>query len=158
MEEREVREQEEKRVAEARELLAREDVREVIELRLGAGDPTPTQWIVQQIISQRQSLLSHPWVRACAVFAVTALTRSELRRLHPSAETEEQLVFPGCERMQRAYLVDRSGASMVVPTEQCTDAELRAKIDELRAMGDGCYAHATEIGRYIKKRRQAGSA
>jgi hypothetical protein len=47
---------------------------------------------------------------------------------------------------------------MSVPVVEMSDAEIDRKIDELRVMGDGCYAHADELSRFKVRRSTAEAA
>jgi hypothetical protein len=69
-------------------------------------------------------------------------------------EDRRQLDFkrPGFPRIQDGYTVVREGKSVLVPTEQLTPDELRAKAKETRAMGEGHLAHADELDRLADER------
>lgn len=72
----------------------------------------------------------------------------------PATTPERNLVLPGFERVQTHYLIDRGGAQTLVRIDRITDAECEAKAVELNIMGDGCYQHADELRRYMRKRRR----
>ncbi|MBK7542485.1 MAG: hypothetical protein IPI57_12035 [Candidatus Competibacteraceae bacterium] len=61
---------------------------------------------------------------------------------------DNQIVMPGFERVQVAYVIDADGEQIAVPLVKMTSAQRRAKVTELRAMGAGCYQHADELERY----------
>jgi hypothetical protein len=68
-----------------------------------------------------------------------------------------QIVLPGFERdrLQDYYTVSRDGAEVHVPVVDLTDDEIEAKAEEKRKMGAACYAHADELMRFKRWRREA---
>jgi hypothetical protein len=67
----------------------------------------------------------------CAYTAVRSYTRAvyrDMRQGESAAEAEErQLIFPGFERLQRRYIVDRDDEMVAVALELMTDAEIDGK-------------------------------
>ncbi len=53
------------------------------------------------------------------------------------------------------YVVERDGEEVGYPVHDCTDEELEAKRLQYRTMGFACFAHADEIERYQRSRRQS---
>jgi len=72
-----------------------------------------------------------------------------------STKGDPQLVLPGYEHLQRAYLVKRKDKPVIVAIDDLTDEELEAKEAELLAMSEGAKKHANELRRYRLKRRKA---
>lgn len=46
----------------------------------------------------------------------------------------------------------RDGDVVIVPVDQCTDDELKARAAQLDEMAKGCMAHALEIREYVLAR------
>lgn len=65
-----------------------------------------------------------------------------------NSEVDKQLVIPGFERLQLAYVIEINGEQIAIPLPVMTSAQRKAKAAELRAMGAGCYQHADELDRY----------
>lgn len=63
------------------------------------------------------------------------------------AEVDGQHVLPGCEFVQRRYVVDRNGDDVAVLIEDMTEEEAEAKAQELEKRGRSCIAHADELRR-----------
>lgn len=61
---------------------------------------------------------------------------------------DSQIVMPGFERVQIAYVIEVNREQIAVPLIKMTASQRRAKVAELRAMGSGCYQHADELERY----------
>ena len=134
------------------------EVERIVEAAIDANTPAHKTWITHQVVSAHKSISGEDveWYRVCAYGHIGTVVRNVIRRYKPSSgETSEQLVMPGCERLQRAYLVTRAGDSVVVPIGQCTDQELALKEDELRRMARGCQQHADEIAAYRAQRKSA---
>ena len=90
-------------------------------------------------------------------FGGYANTRDEVRRCinertGDKPKKDKQRWLPGFEHLQSYYMVTRDGDDIGVPTPDLSDDELRAKAIFYRNMGDGCYAHADEIERYVVTR------
>ena len=74
----------------------------------------------------------------------------------PTADPR-QLRLPGYEHLQAYYVVNRDGADVGVPVTHLTDLEIEAKAGMYRTMGAACYAHADELDRYRRLRRNAAA-
>jgi hypothetical protein len=131
------------------------EITAVIEARLAAGDAAAATWVTQEVVAQHSQPehTDSAWFELCAYEAVRAAVRTVLRRFQPPAEVaDEQIVLPGFERLQKAYLVERESEQQIVRIDQLTSDELDAKADELERIGEGCYQHAKELRRYKKER------
>lgn len=131
------------------------EVQEIIERFISEGKSIAASWVVQAIVK------SHPdvsgadanWYILCGYEHARDSVRQVLRRYKPSEEgPQEQVVLPGFERLQKAYLVDRGNEQTIVPVQDLTDAEIEAKEIELEIMGRGCYQHRDELKRYRMQR------
>ena len=124
----------------------------------GVARPT---WIVHAIVNTHQSIdgADTDWYRVCAYGQVRAAVRKVLQRykLVPDDPVDSNLVLPGFERVQRAYLVSRDGEQVAVDTRQMTHGEVSSKIDELRKMSVGCALHADELERFENDRQRLAS-
>jgi hypothetical protein len=78
-------------------------------------------------------------------------------KLKPEGELspDPQMTLPGFKRVQRFYAVERESDHQIIAIEDLTRAEIVGKVEELRAMGRGCYEHADELERYAQKFRRA---
>lgn len=131
------------------------EITTLIEARIGGGEPVAATWVTQEIVGLHPDVRGEdaPWYRSRAYDDVRAAVRHVVRSYKPAVEgTDEQLLLPGFERLQKAYLVSRDGDQIVVPTNQLTDEEVDAKVGELRRMAEGCHLHADELIRYRKTR------
>lgn len=67
--------------------------------------------------------------------------------------SDAQLRLPGYDHLQAYYIVKRDGDEIGVPVHDLTDDELEAKAALYRGMAAACYAHADEIDRFKRLRR-----
>lgn len=71
------------------------------------------------------------------------------------ADAPEQSALPGFHRLQPSYVIEREkGNPEIVPTDECTDAELLQKADAHHAAGAAHFEHEEEIRRYIRGRAE----
>lgn len=132
------------------------EIRDVVETTLAHGDLPRANWLTHEIVASH-----HPdgaefpdFDRLCAYGHVRATLRNVIRRYKtvPDEEVDPQIVLPGFERLQRAYLVEREIEGEVtqipVPLDQMNGEEILAKVSELRRMAAGCEKHALELERY----------
>jgi hypothetical protein len=121
---------------------------------VGERTETPVDWIVHQIITEHPlaEWSDSDFYECCAYTAVRGYTRAvyrDMRQGDIAAEAEDrQLVFPGFERLQRRYIIERDGDMVAVALEAMTDAEIAAKVSELRRDAQGCLRHADELERF----------
>jgi hypothetical protein len=120
------------------------------------GRAVKKSWIKHAIMERHQAIdgPDRDWFILCATEHIDRTVNRVLSHYTiADTQTDAQLVMPGCERLQRVYLVERHADSTLVPIGSMTDEEIEQKVADYRAMGDGCYAHADELGRYLKRRR-----
>ena len=123
--------------------------------------PWRAEWIAQEICNDHASGLADgvdaDFWRYCGYRQCRELVRRCIgKRAGDRAEAaEEQSVFPGYEHPQSYYVVTRDGDDIGLPVEALSDEELASKALALRTMGSACYAHADEIERYARVRREA---
>lgn len=128
-----------------------QEVEKVIEGRLSEKQPTPATWIVLAVLAAHQDIHGEdePFYALCGEEHVRDTVRKAIQKYKVTPEgAPDQLILPGCERMQKRYLVDRDNDQVIVPVELMTDAELIAKEDELGSMAAGCLQHQKELRRY----------
>lgn len=143
------------------EVIAMRDIRREVEVAidaaLEAGEVVRKPWLVQRLLSRKAKPLG-PDADFYLVTAQDSLDQLVGRVLRAMKNREDenagQETFPGWEKLQRRYLVDRDGPC-IVPIEQLTVEEIRAKASELQALGDGAYAHADELNRYADERERS---
>lgn len=119
-----------------------------------------TSWIVQDLILKHQAIrgADAPWYNRCGYEHLRNCVQKAIRsyQIGPEGHWEqyqlEGFIEDGYKQLQKAYVTQRDKTSQIIPIGQMTKKELLAKAAELRTMGDGCYAHAEEIERYIKIR------
>ena len=132
------------------------EVAELVRRGLLEGRTVQTSWLANAVISRHELIEGDDkdFYVLCAWSHVRVIVRQVLRRYkaEPEAKTDPQIVMPGFERLQRGYLVDREKESVLVPTDQLTDAELNAKANEYGRMAEGCRLHALELRRYMMQR------
>lgn len=137
------------------------EVRQVIDRALATGLEAPAKWVAQTVLSNHVGIEGEDkdFFVVCANHHVRDTVRAALRRFKPEAgaETDPQLVMPGFDRLQKAYLVERHDEQVVVPIDQLTDAEIDAKAVEYERMAKGCMRHAEELRRYIGSRERAAA-
>lgn len=129
-----------------------QEVKETVEDLVDQGQVVKTDWVTQSIVKQHAGITGDDaeWYQLCAFGHIRYLVRQRLRLFKVTLEDpDDQVVLPGFDRLQNAYLTERDGDHVVVPIGQLTVNEIREKIGELRRMGDGCHRHADELERYL---------
>jgi hypothetical protein len=86
-----------------------------------------------------------------------AVTRRINRRAADIIEDslEAQPLLPGYDHLHAYYLVRRGGDDIAVHVDDMTDDEIDQKIARIRKMGQTCFAHAKEFGRFKRERAAA---
>jgi hypothetical protein len=133
------------------------EVRAVIEgLMMAKSIVMNPDWITRQVINDHE-LPEDDFFVCCSQQAVRAEVRTQLSRFKVKAEAEadKQITLPGFERLQEYYLVERDNSHVAVHILDLTNDELDSKYVELMAMGQGCFAHAKEIKKYMSLRNAA---
>lgn len=114
--------------------------------------------LTQEIIDAHSEIYGADadWYRHCATERVRDLVREAIRRLKLTAREspDPQLTFPGWRYLQKAYSVKRDGIDQGIPIGQLTPDEISVKRAELERMGESCFNHAEELGRYLQEKLQ----
>lgn len=132
-----------------------EEVLAVVEAAIERGEVVPAHSVTVAIVASHDDIKGEDadWYLLCGMEHVRDTVREVLRRYKPTADpTPEQILLPGMERLQIAYLTDRDGDQVVVPIDQLTDIEIERKATELESMAMGCLQHAKELRRYRVQR------
>lgn len=146
------------------------EMRDLIAVEFEKAGRTPAaQWLVQELL-KRHGRIEGPdkdfHVLAAFHFAQDVV-KLALRRRAPSVESDEaeptdrltQMVLPGYEYLQVAYLIPRDGQQHLVAVAEMTDEEIEAKADEHQRLAKGNEQHAEELRRYkVERRRPSGAA
>lgn len=137
------------------------EVCKIIDDTVDKGQQTQASWIATSVITKHPEITGNDsdFYTLCAREHVRDTVRSALRRYKPQAgDSDPNLVLPGFKRLLKAYPIEREGDQVIVPIDQLSDPELDAKINELRAMGEGCFEHADELTRYKGQRKTPTAA
>ena len=139
----------------------RHEVNDIITAEIQAGKSELIKSALVLLILGRYPPAEGPgtdFFTVAAHYAIDDLVSRRIRVVGQSEREEtSQLVLPGYERLQSAYLVSRKEPT-IVPIHLMSVAEGRAKAAELRAMAKGLEAHAVELDLYFDKREQASAA
>ncbi len=139
-----------------------EEVSSIVTGMIEANGSAQPAWVTQQVLKKHKRIsgADKAFYVLCAAEHVRDSVRRVLRKYRPDpeSETDPQLVLPGYDRLQRAYLVNRGNEQVVVRIDLLTDEEIDAKIAEYQRMAAGLKKHANELRRYKQKRRAAISA
>jgi hypothetical protein len=130
------------------------EIHKLIDGKIEAGAVVQVHWIAQEVLAKHASIQGDDadWYRVCTFKEVCRIAKSAIGKYKADDQTEQQLLFPGFKHLCRAYPIERDGDQVLVPVEQCTDAELSARADELEKMAKGCRDHAREIREFIMAR------
>lgn len=133
------------------------EVRAIIRERIDKGQSTAADWLAEAVVSRHARISGDDkeWYQVCAYAHIRSIVRRCVNRYKqsPSLENDPQMKLEGFEHLQKAYLVERKNKQVIVPIHNLTTDEIDCKIDELRRMGTGCFAHADELSHYKKDRR-----
>src|ERR1044072_1383369 len=131
------------------------EVRALIRERVDKGRIASATWATEAVVSQHASISGDDkeWCEVCAYAHIRTVVRRCVQKYKELDADEQLLLGDEFKRVQKAYLVERKKKQVIVPITLLTREELEAKVIELRKMGDGCYEHADELGRYIRERR-----
>lgn len=77
-----------------------------------------------------------------------------LRKFGLIAEPERngQAVLPGWQHLRAGYVIKWCNVRRILSAEDMSSAEVLAKAEEYRMMGQGCFAHADELDKYREAR------
>lgn len=140
-----------------------QEIQQVIDSASENGQVVACRWIVHEVMQHHQDIVGGDasWYTYCGYEHTTAAVRRVIRDRKANEEEgfqNRQHILPGKEFMQISYIIKRDNESKVVPTGQCSDEELLAKIDEMRRQSRGLVLHADEIERFVEERRAAATA
>lgn len=136
-------------------------IHRLVDDRIAAGALVHVPWVASAILAERPDITGADaaFYRDCTFKEVTRLVTSAIGKYERALDsTPAQLVFPGFKHLVKAYPVTRGDQALLVPVDQCTDAELRARADQLKKMAAGCQAHARELLEYVSARAQYPAA
>lgn len=137
-------------------------INKLIDDEIAAGHTTEIAWIVNLMITTIKIPKSLKWQsdrhRDEAIYVLREGYRQHVgsiirdRKRGEAAERTES-VFPGFERLQTAYSIERPSedgtmVEMLVPTQLITREEWKKKRDQLASMRDGLDKHIEEIDRF----------
>lgn len=131
-----------------------QEIREITDSMMRDGISVNPDWATKQIIDQHNKISGDDadFYLCTSRETVRDQVRKQLNRFKLSLDkaliTDPQIVLPGFERLQRAYLIDIGDQQIAVPIEKMSYQQRQNKVAELRAMGAGCYQHANELERY----------
>ena len=93
------------------------------------------------------------WLTLCQYGYTRRLVGSVLRVFKEAEEEHsEQLLMPGFQHLQKAYLTTRDGRQVIVPLPLLTDEEIDAKCEQMIGMEKGLAKHREELQRYKDSR------
>lgn len=136
------------------------EVREYIQDQLDAGVIIRAEWVTAGILHSKAEpeCEDADFYLLCARAHLAEIVKRCIGKYKAAPVTDEQLVLPGFDHLQRGYQVDREGVRFLVPTDLLTDAEIEARAAEYEAMAAGCRAHARELRDFKERRYLAGAA
>lgn len=127
-------------------------------LRENNGRTLHPDWITTAVLADHPDVYGEDraFYARCTRQTVREETRRALNKYKVVADqqADAQLVLPGFTRLQKYYLVDRDQTQVAVRVDDLTDAEIDAKVAELRGMAAGCLEHVDELLRYRDRRRE----
>lgn len=127
------------------------EVHKLVDQKFAAGVLVQTHWVAQEILASHDDIEGEDaaWYRVCTFKEVCRIAKSAIGKFRAEDVTCEQLLLPGFRHLCKAYPLTREGELVLVPVDQCTDAELLARADDLDKMAKGCVDHAAEIREYV---------
>lgn len=136
------------------------EIRKFIADKIASGAIVHVDFLTAEIIAGKDAIDGDdlPFYRTCAHTHVRKIVKRCVGKYDVKPSTDRQLTLDGFEHLQRAYTVQRGGETVLVPVDQCTNAELLARAAEYVTMAKGCRDHATEIHAYIEARADEAAA
>lgn len=133
------------------------EIHALIDEKIAAGVAVRADWIAAGIIESKNNISGEdaPFYRVCAHRDIVRIAKRAIGKYEPSANTPEQLTFPGFKHLCKAYPLERDGEVVLVPVDQCTTAELLLRAEQLDGMAEGCRAHAREIRAFVLAKTEA---
>ena len=136
------------------------EIQGYIDALAAANRPWRAEWIAHWICDDHATGLADgadaDFWRYCGYRQCRELVRRciNARAGNRPDPNEAVTALPGYEHLQSHYIVTRDGDNVGVPLHDLTDEELAAKSQMHRAMGNACHAHAAEIERYVRLRKE----
>lgn len=131
------------------------EIAELIQRTVDQGQVTEKDWITAQVMAAHPDISGEdaPFYRVLAQQRIDERVSALIGKFKPSSEVSRQLILPGFDYLQKAYLLTREGKNLLVPVDQCSDHEMLARAKEYDEMAKGCSAHAREIREYVAARQ-----
>lgn len=132
-----------------------EEIHKLIDGKIAMGVIVRADWIAAGILDLKSNIDGEDvqFYRVCAYRDVLRTAKRAIGKYEADESTPDQLLLPGFKHLCKAYPMVRDGVPMIVPVDQCTEAELRGRVADLEKMAKGCRAHAREILDYIAARK-----
>jgi len=126
--------------------------------KIESGAIVNMHWATTEVLNEYANIEGQDvdFYLICARHYVSDQVKRCIKMFEPSEDQSSgQLVLDGFMHLQKAYPVDRPDGRALVPTDQLTNDELKARAAEYEKMAAGCMAHADEIRKYIRDRQAA---
>lgn len=133
------------------------EVREYIQDQLSAGVIIRAEWVTAGILHAKAEpeCEDADFYLLCARAHLAEIVKRCIGKYKAATVTDDQLVLPGFDHLQRGYQVERENVRLLVPTDLLTDDEIEARASEYEAMAAGCRAHARELRDFLERRKAA---
>jgi hypothetical protein len=131
------------------------EVRKFIADKISNGETIVVEWLTHEIVNSKSAIEGEdePFYRICAYTHVKDVVKRCVGKYDAiSPVTDAQLTLDGFEHLQVAYTVNRNDQILLVPVDQCSDAELSERATEYDRMVKGLRGHARELRSYIAAR------
>jgi hypothetical protein len=135
-------------------------INRMIEAQLKANGAVSLAWVVNALIGQCDFAEDERIEQPMRVLAAREGFRSIVGAVNRDRkdkegedEPEDTPLFPGFERLQLAYSIERQREEWIVEIERMSVPELKAKREQLVRMRTGLTLHIEEIDRYIARRQ-----
>ena len=133
------------------------EVRRLIEEKIDAGQVVRVNWIAAEVMQNHPDIdgADAAFYRTCTRLHLPNVIKKATKRYEDREDRapDHQMVLPGFERMQKAYLVHRDGQPLLVPIDMMADEELAQRADLYVAFSRGNLAHAKELREYLRRRQ-----
>ena len=142
----------------------RKEIKEVIDDTIGLGKRVKAAWIATEICNRHQEISGEDtefWK-----FTGISDVHSEVRKFISSIKSDEEdeekqgalpFTMPGYRYLQKFYFVadptNPDDGNVGIPITEMSGEQIEAKAQEYERMAAGCVAHANELRRYSRNRR-----
>jgi len=122
--------------------------------------PLQASWIAHRICSDHELGLAANEDRDFWRHGGYTTTREAVRKCINKRAGDEverdasQYLLPGFDHLHSYYMVSREGSDIGVWIYDMSEDEIEAKSEKYRKMGAACYAHADELDRFQRMRRE----